>query len=188
MELFHDKLSSARNVLHKYTLQSHWVKHGTCMWGNQIGAPLRSSFRRISCVEHTWLTASSCCTLRSIVVFISRPHFPTLLPVNDWTQRGSENQVILSKHDIPIWGNFCLRNTHWTGWDFFKWFCYLRFFLPNSPSPLFLHRCQIFTVVWRLSKTTSAPSPLFFTGVSSIKPLAHLVSLWCLLLGGPKLT
>ena len=115
MKLFYDKFSSAKYILYKNILWSHWVNYGMYMWGNHIAATLVSSFNNTSCGKHTWLTACSCCTLESITVFILRT-----LPQSAPSQWLNMKGLLGSGHSYQAWNslsssNFCLRNSLWTG-------------------------------------------------------------------------
>lgn len=178
MKVFHDKFSSVKNTSYKFIQWPHWVKHGMHMRGSHVVAQFRSSFKRTSCGESKWLTVSSCCTIRSTMM-LCWGH-TSLVCSQSMTEHEGTPRI---RSFLPDMG-FLLRATF--TWEFLSRLAETQMillsevfvvpnFVPPHPCQPPLYRCQIFIIVWKLSKTTSAPSPLPSTGVSSNKPLAHLV-------------
>lgn len=134
MKVFHDKFSSVKNISYKFILWSHWVKHGMHMRGSHIVARFRSSFKGTSCGEHKWITASSCCTIRSTMV-LSGGHTP-LVCSQSMTEHEGTPRIRSFLPDV----RFLLRATF--TWELLnglaetlKWFCCLIFFSTQFSLP-----------------------------------------------------
>lgn len=105
------------------------------MRGSHIVAQLRSSFKRTSLGEHKWLTASSCCTIRSNTVLCWGD--TSLVCSQSMTEHEGTPRIRSFLPDM----RFLLRATF--TWELSNDSSVCGFFLPNFPSPLFIQMSNL---------------------------------------------
>lgn len=105
---------------------------------------------QISCNElHHLMAVSSCCTLRCVAVFISKPR---TLPRQRLGIVEKLEPAIYGLHGSPIVGNNCSGSLQCPGWDFLRAIqqceippTFHSFFLPSFP--IFSHKCKTYIMV-----------------------------------------